>query len=52
MALNKITCGDCGKPWDDCRCPHHEEKKKDDRLKEQMKANGYTLDRSDNGEVL
>ena len=48
MALNKITCGDCGKLWDECKCPGRcEEKEKQEKLKEQMRANGYELSEAD-----
>jgi hypothetical protein len=49
MALNDINCKNSGLPFGECHCPECEE---DFKLREQMKANGYQLDRSDNEEKL
>jgi hypothetical protein len=48
--LGNITlCFYSKQPYDTCNC---DECMKDFKLHEQMKANGYTLDASDNGEKL
>ena len=52
MALNIIRCAYCKERWEDCKCEFMKLPKKDEQVKEQMKANGYVLDGADNEERL
>jgi len=39
-----ITCKKCGKNWDECTCPAMTELVINERVKEQLRSQGYEID--------